>query len=283
MPRKYVRRGRKRKRTGVKRRPRKRRYRKRAYRGPRVVNALRPMGTTPTQLVKFRFTTSAAIKISDAATTVRDGNVRYYTFRANSPWDPDFSYTVFSRSVSNWDDFRYKYKEYVCLGSKIRIRPYMYEDADTQTQNSGHPYPVMVALNVDNDTIPGHAVTDGAEGLLRQKNTTTRLINLAVYKDNNPNMVMTRKWSLKKNHGIKDYKDNDDLWSLTNANPASTDSYYYHVCAANMEPDTVANITGTVGAHSNVLYVPPIAFTVQIDYIVAFRRPNQDAEAGSAI
>lgn len=283
MPRKYVRRGRKRKRTGVKRRPRKRRYRKRAYRGPRVVNALRPMGTTPNALVKFRYTGSAGIRISDVGTAVRDGNVRYYSFFANSPWDPDYSHTVFSETVSNWNDYRYKYQEYLCIASKMTIKPYMYEDAETQTENSGHPYPIMIGLNVDNDTTPGYAVNEGGIGLLRQKNTTTRMINLAVYKDNNPNMTMRRSWSLKRNHGIEDYKDNDDLWNLTNASPNSLDSYYYHVCACNMEPETEANVTGTVGAHSPSLYVPPIGFIVTIDYLVAFRRPVEDAQAGSII
>lgn len=279
MPRKY---NRKRKRTNVKRRPRKRRYRKRAYRGRRILNASRPLGLAPTRLVRFKFRQTVGLQIDPARLGDHD-YIQAYTFRANSPWDPDYSHTTGSTSVENWSDYRYRYGQYFCLSSKIKITPYLYEQETGNFSNPDHPMPALIAINLDNDTTPTLTQNSNATGIMRQPRTTYKFMNLAQLSANNPRVALRKTFSYKREMAIKDYKDNHELWNATNGN--APHPWYYHICAIGMEPQVEKSV-GTLNAGDAAVYTPtlkypPIGFMVDIEYVVAFRDP-QEVDTGTA-
>lgn len=229
----------KRKRTTYNRRSNKRR----AYGGRvrRRRRSLATFGIPRSRTVKLRY-------VENLSLNAAAGTPATYIFRANSINDPNYSGV--GHQPSNHDMWASLYNHYVVKGSKLTIRA-----CGTNGTN-----PSILAVQLNDDTTL--TLTSNTQIMEQGKARWTLVGNSISNGDMHKNKV-TCTYSARKDHGIKDVKDNiTRIGAAVGANPS--EEMYYHVWTHAVNASVDAAIIDCV---------------VTIDYVVTYSELKDIAES----
>lgn len=133
------------------------------------------------------------------------GTTTYNVFRANSIFDPDYSGT--GHQPRSRDEYASLYENYTVLGAKVKA---------TFIPN-GYNYVVGVGLNNAVATTPPSTSANAAE----DPQYTTRILNYAA----DSNMTITKTYSAKRFHGVKNIMDDGNQKASMGSNPANDPAF----------------------------------------------------------
>lgn len=167
------------------------------------------------------------------------GSIAYWTFRANSCHDPD--YTSSGHQPMGWDIWSQLYNHYIVLGSKITVKA-------VEDGTSAGPSTYCGIIIGDSVTVPHSSASSYLE-----EGYKTR-INVFQRKP----LVYTQTYSAKKFFNLANIKDNiSRLGATFGTNP--TDDAYFHMWQQPVDSTS-----------SNTML-----YSVIIEYIVLFSEPKK--------
>lgn len=214
------------------------RYKRKPYRKPyrkmyRKAKIYSQVGFPSTKVVKLRYVDAITL-------TSTTGSLAVNTWRANSPYDP--YYAVGGHQALGFDQWTTFYNQYIVLGSKATCR---------FTFSSGSvPIQIGIILNSSNTIL-----STNFSGLNEQGLCKDQVLNAS---SASKPTVLTKTYSAKRFHNVKDLKDNyDDIGALISTNP--TNEALYILFAQSQD------LLGTVAAR----------VVIEIDYIVMFAGPRE--------
>lgn len=213
----------------------------------RIYKALRPF--KPQSILKTGFPRTTLIKLRYADGFTLNPTINtlsYYSFRANSCFDPDQTGT--GHQPMNFDLWAGLYNHYVVVGSRIKVTYHF----PLTAQAGGLLYGVVLADDNISTTDP---ITMMEQNLARYKIYDGHLVTGGM-----PAPSLTCNFSAKKFFNFKDVADNQRSYgSVVTTNPGEL--AYFNIFTG----PTPASITD----------IPQIHITVVIDYIVMFSEPKE--------
>jgi len=191
------------------------------------------VGFPKTKIVKQRYVDSVLL-------TSTTGSLATNIWRANSPYDP--YYAVGGHQALGFDQWFNFYNHYIVLGAKATCR---------FTFTSGS-VPIQIGILLNNSATLS---ATGYSGLNEQGRCKDQVLNASSAAKPT---VLTKKYSAKKFHNVKDLKDNfDELGALVTTDPTATALFILFA----QSQDLLSTVSCRV--------------VIEIDYIVMYSTPKE--------